>query len=620
VLESPIDPWQQTALGFCDRSQWLQPWRAYLDTRPVSALRDAAGINLNVNPDQFVATAQLLASQGFSRARIELGWGQMSYADPTKLSDTGGLTYGLQELQRDGIRPLILLNANHSAPGPIRRFSIRVTQSASAGARTLTLDAASAAQIVPGLSGVDAEGRANDFIFTAVSGTTGTLSRPLPIDVPAGQYDATSLRFAPFGAPYRADGSANPQFESTLHGWLDYVGAVTTAARNALGNDNFDVEIWNEQTFGADFLDASRYYDPLPAAFTGTGDTNQVILARTVAYLRDPAHGVAGVGIGDGFASQTPFPAGGTEPAGVTAIDKHPYSGARVEFGATTPLACRPLDALGNVSGTNIWDKFWNDAFTPTYVDYFPEYYLNAIQTEHYIRDLSPITTSVSGVAHGRNTHPAGSAAPQMWITETNMSPDQAGLTGAAARRMQAKSALRTLVSFVSKGVTAVDFYAASGTEFGLIDPSAGATGGLTMESIGRMLSGLGNGTILHPRSLELRSIADRGTHAQFIGDGTAAHPTLWDRDVVAAFPFQSSDTDFVVPSYVMTRDVAKDLAPEPIRLELGGVDGLHVSVNAYDPLLDTTVPVTVVRRTADSVTVQLELTDSPRLLHLHGA
>src|SRR5919202_29876 len=82
VLRRPIDPRQQTALAFGDRSHWLQPWRGSLDTPPATRLRDAIGINFNVDAEEAPATAQLLARSGFRRARLEIGWDQMSYEEP----------------------------------------------------------------------------------------------------------------------------------------------------------------------------------------------------------------------------------------------------------------------------------------------------------------------------------------------------------------------------------------------------------------------------------------------------------------------------------------------------------------------------------------------------------
>ena len=74
---------------------------------------------------------------------------------------------------------------------------------------------------------------------------------------------------------------------------------------------------------------------------------------RTTAYLRDPANGVAGIGIANGFASQRPWDAGSTSPPGLTALSKHPYlySGMR-RFPPAVVDGTRPLDAQGDVDGT----------------------------------------------------------------------------------------------------------------------------------------------------------------------------------------------------------------------------------------------------------------------------
>jgi len=118
----------------------------------------------------------------------------------------------------------------------------------------------------------------------------------------------------------------------------DYVGAVTGETERALGNDAFDVEIWNELSFGSEFLDAATYYDPAPP---GDGDAKREILERTVRWLRDPEHGVENVRIGDGFANQTPFAAGSTSPPGLSAIDKHPYPRPREFLRRRTPSSRR---------------------------------------------------------------------------------------------------------------------------------------------------------------------------------------------------------------------------------------------------------------------------------------
>ena len=225
------------------------------------------------------------------------------------------------------------------------------------------------------------------------------------------------MRYGPFQRPQLAGGAANPAFEATLRGWLDYVGVITRFARDTLGDWDFDVEIWNELSFGSDFLDAGRYSDTLPDA---AGDTNQAILARTVAWLRDPGNRVGPVGIADGFAGQTPFAAGSTSPRGLTALSKHPYvQEKRFPEASAQHADQRLLDATGRAQA--------GEAFVPRYASYFPEYWLNAIQTETLVRDLAPETTEIAGVAHGRTTAPAGGAAPEMWLTEFNLVAPVAG-------------------------------------------------------------------------------------------------------------------------------------------------------------------------------------------------
>jgi len=159
TLRAPIDASQQTALDFGERSHWLQPWRAYLDTVPAQRLRDAVGINFNVAAAQAPATARLLARSGFKRARVEVGWGSLSYDDPGVISQLPELRTRLEALKANGIRPLILLNAHHGVPCPMRTFSANVTAPAAAGARTLRVDATTAAALVAGQDRSQGPGR-----------------------------------------------------------------------------------------------------------------------------------------------------------------------------------------------------------------------------------------------------------------------------------------------------------------------------------------------------------------------------------------------------------------------------------------------------------------------------
>jgi hypothetical protein len=648
VLDRPVAPTQQTALAFGDRSHWLQPWRAYQDTRPASSLADAAAINLNVAPAEIARTAETLAAAGVRRVRVEIGWDQMSYDDPSTLATSAHVDEGLQALKDAGIRPLILLNASENSPTANRRDRLTVTKVAWLGARQVTLDAASAAKVVPGRTGFDAGTLAGGLIITKLDGTTATLSQPLPLAVILpGSYGASTLRYRPFAAPRTTTGAPNPLFEETMEGWLRYVRAVTRTAASVLGGSGFDVEVWNELSTRSGFLDASRYFNPLPAEWRGTGDVPEQLLARTAAAIRDPANGTPGVGIGNGFANQTPFASPADLPPGVTALDKHPYKGLLRFPGQlpTTDRNVRTLGADGSPLGKRASNGQWQTSFNPTYDAFLPEYYLTGIQTEHLVRDLSPITTSISGRPHGRTVRTQDGRLPQVWITETGMDPAGTGLTGDAVTRMQAKATLRGLVAYVGAGADLVSFYTAKADRtWGLISDafftSASRTGraaaddpslvGPMLPALGRLLRTVGRGPPAD-RRLELRSIADQHDRIQFAGNGTPQAPDLHDRDVVTFFPFQQSAHRFSIATYVMTRSLAKvqqpdlpeddarryDLAPETFRLRIGGVDADRTRVSLYDPLTDESAPASIVERSDDEVVVELSLTDAPRLLQV---
>lgn len=663
VLTDPIDPAQLTSLPFGDRSFWAQPWRAYLATPPAQTLFDAVGINFNVTPQEAPATAAVLGASGFRRARIEIGWSNMSFSDPTHLADPGSWATVLGALKSNDIRPLILLNANDTAPGPTRSWTAHVIAPAPAGSRAVQLDLASASQIVPGYSGLDSlsgSRTAANTIFSAVSPTgLATLSQPLAGPLGTGGYPATTLRFQPFATPYNSDGTPNASYQRTLNGWLEYVGAVTQEAKAVLGNDNFDVEVWNELGFGSNFLDASKYYQPVPAQFQGTGSVDDQLLADTVGWLRNPINGVPNVGIGDGFADQTPFTAPRNTPAGLTALDKHPYHGIGYYGPETGSLPDQPLNALGQPDGKSQPNGRFSDNFTPTFTSLFPEYYLSGIQTETLIRDMAPITTDIYGTSHGRYAATAPQTT-QTWLTETNLDPsgadpragDQpnaatlAQLSAADDAHLQAKATLRFLASYVNKGATNIDFYAAKGNPFGLIpDAFYGAVdagghpgpsaSGVTLAAVQRFLAASGPpATISRPRSLSLTAIADQHNYQQWSGDGTAAHPSLYDREVLAVLPFQRSDTSFAVPVYVMTRNLAQlydptasasdvtryDLPDEQFRISLTGVDLNRVTVSLYDPITGASVPVAATSTGARSVDVTLWAADYPRVLEINDA
>ncbi len=724
VVGDPIDPRFLTDLPFGKRSFWVQPWRAYLDTLPASRLQEALGANFPTNPSQADATARLLHDSGFTLARIGINWDALSYSEPNtfRASNLASIQTRLTAMREHGLRPLIVLDANSVAPAPYVNVKLETLAPAAAGAKTVTLSAASSALVVPGKTGFNnlTFGGSPDMLITSFNAHgVATLARPLLHDLPAGPHAGTTLRFAPFQAPTLPSGAANPEFKATLAGWLSYVHSVTSLAASIVGPGGYDIEVWNELTFGSQFLNAEHYYSSSPAESSeaspeteaeaeaegaaeaeaggetegeaksqaeaevssqvqsssapptsATASKRQVnkqirkaLLGETVAFIRNPANGIpASVGITDGFASQTPFPSGADAPLGLTALSKHPYTGPKDFPSAWQTTRDRPINAQGFRDTSS--NKSFIPLFIPSYQALFPEYWLTATSTETLIRDLAPFTTEIYGFPHGREVAPAaGGPAVQKWITEFNlgsshgsvMGPDestpQAGpsaqLTAADRAHFQAKVALRSIVSNVNKGIAREYFFTAGPGNKSLVSPSffselsaapgtypGDQAGGETMSALHSMLArfqGPGPGPGTAARQLSLSSITQEGNHAQFAGDGTAAHPSLYDRNVLAVLPFQSSPTRFVIPFYVMTQDLLTlyepgapsgdihrfDLPNESFKITLANLPATTgpPSVSAYDPLLGESTPARLVSREGSSAVFEFSATDYPRVL-----
>jgi hypothetical protein len=707
VVTDPIDSRFLTDAPFGTSSFWIQPWRAYLDTWPASRLLDSLGINFNVGTAKAEYTAQLLHDSGFTLARREIGWGALSYSEPTKFLDESRIRTVLSALHDHGLRPLILLNANSGNPGPATHLVLETISAAPAGAQTVTLTAASTAAVVPGKTGFDglSFGGDPDILITSVgAGDVASLSKPLPSALAAGKHLGTTLLYAPFGPPTLSDGRPNPAFQATLAGWLSYVATVCKEAASIVGPEGYDLEIWNELGFGSQFLNSEHYYSPgTEQVGSGNGpepedssepednsepeygteaeepeeseDSSGVmgkgrvtkavikaLLDETVAYVRNPANGISpSVGITDGFASQSPFPSGVGGPVGLTALSKHPYVSQQSYPADYSFKNIVPLNALG---GRDILKNSQTPLFTPTYESLFPEITLTATHTETLIRDIAPFTTNIYDYPHGRNVAPPGGNPVQEWVTEYNLStgkapimgPDEvtpqtgspATLTPADKAHFHAKVALRSLVADVSKGIGREYFYAAAPGGFSLIGenffsaleshPDAypgDGLGGETMTGLHNMLAQFqGPGPNGAPTQLKLLSIAQDGNHAQFTGDGTTAHPDLYDRDVLAVFPFQSSPTRFVIPVYVMTRnlltlydpnapqnDITRfDLPNQTFKITLSNLPQTTnpPTISAYDPLHNTTTPAQLTSRQGNTATIEIAATDYPRTLTIN--
>ena len=143
---------------------------------------------------------------------------------------------------------------------PVSSFNRTLTATAHQGDTTVYLDDTGGLRV--GYSGLSnlTDYWAAEALITRIDGDTVTLSKPLPKDIPAGtQSRWRHSKYRPFSEPGTAD------YEATIAGWQRYVGTVARFVSYVLGTTNrpdkgFDMEIWNELTFGSRFLNINNYY------------------------------------------------------------------------------------------------------------------------------------------------------------------------------------------------------------------------------------------------------------------------------------------------------------------------------------------------------------------------
>lgn len=616
------DPAYLTGLDFGQHSHWLQPWRAFLETVPAAQFLNGVGIGFPTSDGVYPEpVAQMLAKNGFRTVRVEVGWGNINFEDETRLNNAGTLGRILAACRRWKLRPLILLNLHQGVPTPLEMFDRAVLRDAPKGSTRLELD--STGGLVPGRSGLSdlTDYWAAEVLVTAVQGQSVTLSKPLPVALKAGvRVKMATLKYRPFSAPGSAD------YEQTMAGWTRYMDTVSRFVTAALGTAGqadlgFDLEVYNELTFGAQFLSVNNYYQP-PLEKYDQESIWSTLVEATARHLAARPQAYAGVALGNGFSNTIPWPASSGQPARVGALGKHPYHGPS-RFPADEP------------KGEGLGQRGQPTDAVPTYTALFPEYYGTALQTETLLRDSAPLKTDIYGTVHGRFGR--GPASPvEVWMTEANLSPEEAGVTDpAAARALKARSAARYFTFFLNKGVGKLHLYSAidgEGTDTGYsvlqanfvqyarsntVYPDNDAPYTSPALLVTRRLTdafkvGLDPG-LRQTRPLQVRSLRDSHDHVQFpaVGD----QPPLHNREVFTVLPYQVNARRFVIAYYVMTRDLRQPLKPEAYTLELGGLRGEGARISVSDPMNGGAVPVDVQARGPDSLALGLLATDTPRLL-----
>jgi hypothetical protein len=602
--ENPVAPYVDPSQLDCPglkHSFYLQPWRAFLETRPADTLVRGIGINYNAPPECDDLAVRLLAESGFKSFRIEVGWDNVAW-DETHLNNEKRLRHLLDLCKRYGVRPNLLLNANHGVPGPTRFFEKRLAEDAPKGSRAVRFT--DTQDLVLNHSGINhlTGSAAAEAMIVGIDPETGVcqLSKPLTKDLLHDRpVKMAMLKFQPL-FPVGTE-----QFEQTAAGWLRYARLVTAQAK-AAGIEEFDVEIWNELSFGSYFTDARHYYVPAPFPerknFLLPGGSCWELARRTVDTVKSEHPRARCIW---GFSNTTFFHCPVDKlPPGMDGQSYHPYG-----------------------TGTRTYPKdedrptFNRDGFVPTLQTRLPEGWAHLfVKTETLMKLLNP---------QARLKHPPGVAHFHHYMTEHGVAPPECGVTDPSqCWSLKTKCALRSYCLWINKGIDVLDYFCAFDrhvTGFGLLPPNLMtlprdakwddvATPPMrAIRNLARAFVGATPMPSTRPLHVDVTELGP----PQKIFEGDATHPPLWQRQAFAALPFEVNDGKLVIALYAMTYDATKPFPEQQYRLKLSGLGARPAGVTLYDPIRDQRIAVKVRRRAANEIELELPVVDTPRLLTL---
>ena len=687
-LAGPYEDSLQQEIPFGNISYYLAPWRAYMDTHPAVRFRNMPAVNWSeLSAPESEAVMQLLREAGFHSFRLEVGWGHFNFDDETELAprEVERLKLVLPLAKKYGLRPMILLNAHSGGPCPYRRISLELAAPAPAGARTLLLKTP-VPEFRTGRTGLNGQEQYPAFpLITELKPRPDTttveavLSAPLNQALPAGKLELTEFKYAPFAGDVLEDGTPNPAAQETLEGWCRYVRNLTALVRDILDSDDpedagFDLEVWNEFSFGSQFVWEQNYYRPARKfrsypVYSIAGKTSadaevqaEIILPLTIETVNAPESRLPGVRVVSGFSNQRPWDNGSEMWPGQAGFSRHYYTNldcSDVWRGNTGYLSAAtenpdqlrqpPLNAQGKS----------DQIFVPEVRFSLPEATCFGTKTEFMIRDLQPFPGPWSH--HHRFTHPGTGRPALMWETEFNLyrRPFAEFLENAYGvkrgdSRLQpvlqlvaTKALVRSFVFYCHKGLDTMYIFAVRNGEdefsilpeaffralarnrYSLNDETRRAAGP-QINAVSNLSRLLGNGEMLDTtRRLTVNKLIEHRPRLVFKGNGTAAAPDRFHRDDFACLPFQLDASSYAIGFYVVTRNLLHGWHPEldllDVRryempdqrfdLTLGNLNGVGAELEIYDPILDRTLPIQALDATENTLSVPLPTVDYPRFL-----
>ncbi len=622
-------PSSVTALWTGSHSHWLQPWRSMMATQSLATIEN--GLGFNTDPGHPEALP-MFAAAGFRHVRMSLMWSQVSYDNPTTISPNANAqtVAFINAAQAVGLRPLVLVQAIDQGPCPYQTVIPTAAAPISPGDTSLTLSSsAGLIQDYSGLTGFYIPGSgASDISFvstaqvmgnalvTGIERTTVTLSKPVGVSVPVGgELVFNTLLYKPWSQIGTTDYSA------TMRGWTSFLGTVSSFMQSVLGTAGksdlgFDIEIWNETSFGSNFLDINNYYatpvvpeeyvDGIPAVIPD-------IIAQSSAYILAHPTMFTGVRVADGFASVSPMQAASAEPAAITALSKHPYP-SPISFPQSDP-GYWGLDTTGTITSD-----------IPSYTMYAHEYFSSGISPFTLARDIATTTSWFGGVAHGQWSRTIkGVVAPvPVWMTEIGTSLE--GATGTAGDWLCAKGTLRALFFNLGIGVERLYLFAGidgSGSGLGMVPQNAPTTPTLVVNALEASL-GFIRGTVVGDQA---GSLSFHGVNATvtggtprtlFKGNGTTACPDFAQPDDFVVLPIQVTPLRVAFVFWFTSLDMRSEMGVLPVSLTITGLGAYAAPrVSGLDPIGGTNVGAVLHSQSTSTAVIRANASDRPFIIVL---
>jgi len=609
-LRPYVDP-SQLDVPWPKHSHVKQPWRGFLETRPAADLLDGIGMVYQYHGGSMEAQLGLLAKAGIRCIRWEQPFGTYD-PDLKALAKPSEERYRevLRLCKKFGLTPIILLNAHHGYPCKMKHFVRRLAADAPKGATELLLDSVEGFRPVhSGTNGLTAYW-AGEVLFTSIDKTRNavTLSKPLPKALKKGDklrcVDLYYLPFHPVGTP---------EFEHTAQGWVDYARAVCQVAKDE--GVAIELEVWNELSFGSHFAGGHAINDYWPGHakfakdFLRPGGHAWEVTRRTIEMAKKEFPGTRVIW---GWSNTTFFHTAIEQlPPGTDGQSYHPYGTGWRKLPEREQAPDDPKRCL--------------EGFCPTYRLCFAEGWAHTfIQCEslmHLLRPDKRLSVKPKGVERFHH-----------YITEHGVLPPEAGVKGdGACLRLKEKFILRALLFWLNKGLSRMTLFVAGpdknneGMAFHLAkvrELKAMPPDGEVEQWLSPALRALrravkvfdGAAPIARPRQFDVqyaRLALDRK-----VFEAPEGKPTLRFSDLFAVLPFQVAERKFVVAIYEMTPNYnIEDLGDTPYRIRIAPLAARRCKLAYYDPIADTTLRVRVVERSADALTLDLPVVDTPRLL-----